>query len=207
MDLLFTEAFSLADIDRQIGDINHNISPAQYEIIRQVIYHTADFEYYSLIKFSEAVLSKGIEALRAGKSIVVDVPEIQVSIVPQLQHTFLNPVYCCATTNVPEVKIKTKAVYGLETLASKHSNAIFVIGQDQNTLTTLIELIENKIINPSLVIATAPVFGELAKKQSIKNYSIPSIYVDSSKGSATVASAILNSLVKLTWRAYQQDQG
>ncbi len=96
MDLHFTEASSLAIIDHQIErieGIESNFSPAQYEIIRQVIYSTADMEYQSLLKFSDSALAKGAAALTAITPIIVDVPEVQVSIVPKLQQTFGNPVY------------------------------------------------------------------------------------------------------------------
>ncbi len=194
----FTEASSLAAIDRQVNGNNQNISPAQYEIIRQVIYHTADFEYISLLKFSEDALSKGAASLKVSTPIVVDVPEIQVSIVPKLKKTFYNPVYCCATTN-------SKIASGLETLAKQHPKGIFIIGQSEIALTTLINLIESKTINPSLAIATAPIFIKPERKK-FSGSSFPRIYVDNYKGDATVASAILNSLVDLTWRAYGQNK-
>ncbi|MDJ0591056.1 MAG: precorrin-8X methylmutase [Pleurocapsa sp. MO_226.B13] len=203
MDIHFTEASSLASIDRQIEARDYNLAPAQYEIIRQVIYHTADFEYYSLLKFSEAALTLGFEALIAGVPIVVDVPEIQVSIVPRLQQTFFNPVYCCATTSIKFDETKTKAVSGLENLASSHSNAIFVIGQDQTALASLVDLIKAEVISPRLAIVTAPLFIAPNIKQYFQTASIPTIYIDSPKGGATVASAIVNSLVNLAWRANQ----
>ena len=198
MDSYFTEASSLAAIDRQVNDNNQNISPAQYEIIRQVIYHTGDFEYISLLKFSKDALSEGAALLKVSTPIVVDVPEIQVSIVPKLQKTFYNPVYCCATTN-------SEIASGLEILARQHPQSIFIIGQSEIALTTLIKLIESKTINPSLAIATVPIFTKPERKKFSGSY-FPRIYVDSCKGDATVASAIFNSLVNLTWRVYGQDK-
>ncbi len=207
MDLHISEASSLAIIDRQIEDSNRQLSPAEYEIIRRVIYQTADFEYNYLLKFSQDALIKGAAALIACKPIVVDSPAIQVSIVPRLQQTFHNSVYCCATTEGKSATEKTRVSSGLETLAFNHPEGIFIIGQDQTALTTLRELMENKIINPSLAIATAPVFIEQEAKQYFRNSAIPSIYIDSPKGSSMVASAIINSLVNLTWQAHQKDRG
>jgi precorrin-8X/cobalt-precorrin-8 methylmutase len=205
MNLDFTEASSLAVIDRQLENSDCQLTASQYEIIRQVIYHTADFEYNSLLKFSEGALAKGAAALTACSPIVVDVPEIQVSIVPKLQKTFRNPVYCAVTTSTEASKTKTRAAYGLEALAHKYPNGIFIIGQDASALGSLAELIKRKAINPSLAIATPPLLTTSEKKQILINSSIPLVYVDSSKGSANVASAIIKSLVKLTWLAYRQD--
>ena len=201
MDLHITDASSLAQIDRQVEDIQ--MSPAEYEIARQVIYHTADFEYSSIIKFGNDALTKGTAAIAARTAIIVDVAAIQVSILPQLQKTFCNPVYCCATTAVRPQKRKTQAAWGLETLAKTHPEDIYVIGQDQTALGTLAELTERKAIQPALVIFTAPVFIEQDMKQWLIDSSLPSIYIDSPKGNAIVASAIVNSLINLTWQAYE----
>ena len=201
MVLNFTEASSLAIIDRQIEEILDNISPAQYEIVRRVIYKTADFEYQSILKFSEGALAKGASALTAVMPIIVDVPEIQVSIVPKLQKTFGNSVYCCRTT--PSKKDShSKAAGGLEILGSRYPNGIFIIGQDQEAMIMMVELLKNQIIKPSLAIATPPMFieSDIAKPQ-LKDSYIPSIWIDSSKGGSNVAAAIFNALINLVWQA------
>ena len=204
MNLHFIEASSLAIIDRQVGEIDR-ISPAQYEIMRQVIYRTGDLEYSSLLEFSEAALEKGAAALTASTPIIVDAPEIQVSIVPRLQQTFGNPVYCCATTGTATAK-KTKAANGLEILAKSHRQCIVIIGQDRTALSTMAELFESKAIEPSLAIATAPSFGEPDLQQWLINSSVPYIAIKSCKGGTNIASAIFNSLIELTWRAYGKER-
>ncbi|MEL6495062.1 MAG: precorrin-8X methylmutase [Cyanobacteria bacterium J06623_7] len=201
MDLNFTEVSSLAIIDRQIAGIQATISPAQYEIVRRVVYRTADLEYQSLVRFSEGALAKGAAALTAAIPIIVDVPEVQVSIVPQLQKTFANPVYCCTTTPNDTETSPNKAVGGLKVLASKHPNAIFIIGQDQAAMIAMVELLNSREIEPSLAIATPPLFVSATAKQQLRDSLIPSIYLDSAKGGSVVANAIFNSLIDLVWQA------
>lgn len=203
MDLHFTEASALAAIDRQIYSNNQDISPAQYEIVRQVIYHTADFEYASLLKFSEDALSKGAASLIASTHIVVDVPEIQVSIVPQLLQTFHNPVYCCATSATEANGNKSKIVRGLEKLAPIYPQGIYIIGQDEVAFRTLVNLMRDKSIDPSLVIITAPMLLEPEKRKLPPSSTIPAIYTAGSKGGSIIASAIFKSLTNLTWKANQ----
>jgi precorrin-8X/cobalt-precorrin-8 methylmutase len=201
MDLDFNDASSLTIIDRQITvEIGKDMTPAQYEIVRQVIYSTADLEYQSLLKFSPGALAKGAAAITAITPIIVDVPEIQVSIVPQLQKTFANPVYCCATTGSDLVGGGSKAACGLEILGKKYPKAIFIIGQDQHALLTMMDLLNRKVIEPSLAIATAPMFIESAVKQKLQNTEIPNIYIDSPKGGGNIASAIFKGLLQLTWQ-------
>lgn len=200
MNLHFTEASALAIIDRQLEGLE--FSPSQYEIVRQVIYHTGDLEYQSLLKFSETALVKGAAALTAKTPIIVDVPEIQVKIVPRIRQTFGNPVYCCTTKGKATAQ-KTQAANGLETLAKALSNSIIIIGQDEIAMATAIELIKSKATAPSLAIFTPPLFIEPDPRRWLKYSDVPYIIVGGDKGGANVASAIFNGLLRLAWLAYQ----
>ena len=51
MEWHISDAQSLAIIDQEIENVK--FSPAEYEIVRRVVYATADFEYYQLLQFSE----------------------------------------------------------------------------------------------------------------------------------------------------------
>jgi precorrin-8X/cobalt-precorrin-8 methylmutase len=199
-----TDAQSLAIIDREIGD--HIFSAAEYEIVRRVIYATADFEYQSLIRFSERALQAGAAALAARTTIVVDVPMVQVGIAPNIQNTFANPVYCSMEALTRPQKEKTQAAWGIQTLARRYPEGIFVVGQAQTALTALIELIEAEEIKPALVIGTPSGFVDVdVAKDRLKDSLIPHIRIEGRKGSAVVAAAIVNGLVDLAWQAYGQD--
>lgn len=199
-----TDAQSLAIIDREIGE--HAFSPAEYEIVRRVIYATADFEYKSLIRFSELALQSGAAALAARTTVVVDVPMVQVGIAPNIQNTFANPVYCSMEAITRPQKEKSRAAWGIETLARRYPEGIFVVGQAQTALTALVELIEAEEIRPALVIGTPSGFvGMDVAKERLADSLIPHIRVEGRKGSAVVAAAIVNGLVDLAWQAYGRD--
>jgi len=204
MEWHVTDAQSLAIIDREIGP--HIFSPAEYEIMRRVVYATADFEYKSLIGFSERALQSGAAALAARTTIVVDVPMVQVGITPNIQSTFANPVYCSMDALTRPQKEKTRAAWGIETLARRYPEGIFVVGQAQTALTTIVELIESEEIRPALVIGTPSGFVDVdVAKARLKDSMISHITIDGRKGSAVVAAAIVNGLVDLAWQAYGQD--
>ena len=201
MEWHVTDAQSLAIIDSEIGD--HVFSPAEYEIVRRVIYATADFEYKSLIRFSEHALQAGAAALAARSSIVVDVPLVQVGISYDIQNTFANPVYCGLETPTRPQTEKTRVAWGIETLAQRYPEGIFVIGQAQTALTTLVDLIEAEEIRPALVIATPVGFVDVdVAKERLQESLVPYITIDSRKGNAVVAAAIVDGLVDLAWQAY-----
>ena len=207
MEWNLNNACSLAFIDREIG--KPKVAPAEYEIERRVILATADFEYQSLLYFSEQALSLGAAALAARSTIVVDVPMLQVGILPNLQAKFANPVYCASETITRPQKGKTQADWGMQTLARRYPEAIFMIGQCPSALEGLVELIATGEIKPALVIATPPELidpGD-AVKQRLQDAKVPHITVKGCKGSVVVAAAIANGLLDLAWQAYGQNNG
>ncbi|OBQ29731.1 MAG: precorrin-8X methylmutase [Aphanizomenon flos-aquae MDT14a] len=205
MEWHITDAQSLAIIDSEIGD--HIFSPAEYEIVRRVIYATSDFEYQSLIRFSEQALQVGAASLAARTTIVVDMPMVQASIAYDIQNTFANPVYCSMEALTRPQKEKTRSAWGIETLARRYPEGIFVIGQAQTALTALVELIAAEEIRPALVIATPADFVNLEPvKARLQESLVPYITIEGRKGNAVVAAAIVDGLVDLAWQAYGQDR-
>jgi precorrin-8X/cobalt-precorrin-8 methylmutase len=204
MEWHLTDAQSLAIIDSEIGE--HVFSPAEYEIVRRVIYATADFEYKSLIRFSERALQAGAAALAARTTIVVDVPMVQVGITQHIQNTFANPVYCSMEALTRPQKDKTRVAWGIETLAKRYPEGIYIIGQAQTALTAIVDLIEAEEIRPALIIATPAGFVNVdAAKERLQDSLVPNITLDSRKGNAVIAAAIADGLIDLAWQAYGQD--
>jgi precorrin-8X/cobalt-precorrin-8 methylmutase len=204
MEWHVTDAQSLAIIDSEIGD--RGFSPAEYEIVRRVIYASADFEYKSLIRFSERALQAGAAALAARTTIVVDVPMVQAGIAHQVQNTFANPLYCSMEAVTRPQKEKTRAAWGIETLAKRYPEGIFVVGQAQTALTLLVDLIEAEEIRPALIVATPAGFVNVdGAKERLRDSLVPHITIDNRKGNAVVACAILDGLVDLAWQAYGQN--
>ncbi len=204
MEWHVTDAQSLAIIDSEIGE--HVFSPAEYEIVRRVIYATADFEYNYLIRFSERALQAGAAALAARTTIVVDVPMVQVGIAQHIQNTFANPVYCSMEAPTRPQKDKTRVAWGIETLAKRYPEGIYIIGQGQTALTALVDLIEAEEIRPALIIATPAGFINVdVAKERLQDSLVPNITIDSRKGNAVIAAAIADGLIDLAWQAYGQD--
>ncbi|MGK7911908.1 MAG: precorrin-8X methylmutase [Synechococcus sp.] len=207
-----SNAEHLACIDRQVGD--HGLPPAIYEVVRRAIHATADFDYLHSIHFSENALKFGAASVAARTTIVVDDPMVQVGIVRTIQDTFANPVYCGAETITRPQRAKSEVAWGVETLARRYPEAIFVIGQSAEALSTLVSLITAEEAAPSLIIAAPPSFDPIGKggpedaasklnpKQQLAQLQVPHIVTTGTKGSACVAAAILDGLLDLTWQAY-----
>lgn len=204
MEWHVTDAQSLRVIDREIGE--HRFTPSEYELVRRTIYATADFEYASLVKFSEHALTSGAAALAARTTIVVDVPIVQVGVAPLVQHTFVNPVYCSMDALTRPQKGKTKTAWGIETLAQRYPEGIFLVGESQTALEALVHLIEADIIRPALIIATPAGFLDVDRlKARLQDSMVPHIRIQGRKGNPVLAVAIMNGLVDLAWQAYGQE--
>lgn len=201
MDWHITDIESLAIIDRAIS--NHRFSPAEYEIIRQVIYRTADFDFYSSLHFSPSALYQGTAALSSHSSIIVDNPAIQIEIAPLLYETFLSPVYCCSNVSVKPEPEQTQFASGLVSLARSYPKSIYVIGQEQTALEALITLVQSKAIKPSLIIATTPIFTAQSSQTWLLESQIPHICSSGEKGGISVAISIMKSLITLAWYGEQ----
>lgn len=204
MEWHITDAQSLALIDQEIGTAV--LSPSEYEIIRRIIYATADFEYKNLIRFSEYALQAGAAALAARSTIIVDVPMVQVAIMTIIQATFANPIYCSTEAITRPQKDQSKSAWGTETLARRYPEAIFVVGQSQTAFAKLAELIDQEEIRPALVIGTPASFvGGEQTKQRLRQSLVPHIFTEGRKGNAVVAASILCGLADLAWQAYGQE--
>jgi precorrin-8X/cobalt-precorrin-8 methylmutase len=206
MEWHITDAESLAIIDQEIGQTA--LTAAEYEIARRIVYATADFEYKSLVHFSERALQQGAAALAARSTIVVDVPMVQMGIVSNIQQTFANPVYCSTETITRPQKSKTLADWGIQTLARRYPEGIFVIGQSQTALIGLIELVEEEDIKPALIVGTPSGFvGVDVAKKRLEDSQVSYITINGRKGGAVVAVAIVNGLLDLAWEVYGQQSG
>lgn len=204
MEWHLTDAQSLRIIDQEIG--KHTFSPSEYEIVRRAIYATADFEYRSLIHFSDQALQSGAAALAARTTIIVDTPMVQVGITRDIQATFANAIYCSIDALTRPQKGKSQTAWGIETLAQRYPEGIFVIGSSQPALLTLIEMIETEQVRPALVVATPAWFVDAEViKARLQESLIPHIRINGRKGSAVVATAILNGLVEMAWQAYGRE--
>jgi precorrin-8X/cobalt-precorrin-8 methylmutase len=195
-------AQNLAIIEREVS--NQSFSPSEYEIVRRVIYATADFDYQSIISFLDQPLDSGTAALGARVPVLVDSATIQGGITNLLQNTFLNPVYCLDDISLPSgLSAKKSQIW--QTVARRYPSAMYIIGENALLLLSLLGLIEGQQIKPSLIIATPAGF---LKKQMIinrlRNSSIPQIRIDSSKGGVGSAIAIFEGLVDLAWIARNQ---
>jgi precorrin-8X/cobalt-precorrin-8 methylmutase len=195
-----TDLQSLAVIDNQIG--SNSLSPAEYEILRQVIRGTADYEYQNLMRFSDLALQAGASALANRFPIIVDSPVVMAGILPKVSATFANPVFCAAEAITRPQQDRSVIAWGMETLLRRFPEAIAVVGESASALETVLNLSDKEEIEPALIIGVSSSFSlDHNIKHRLHQSLFPHIFTEGYKGNALVAIAIVNVLLDLAWES------
>jgi len=190
---------SFAIIDNIIG--NHDLSAKEYNIVRRIIHTTADFDYLNLFYCSNNAIDTAILALQNKTPIVTDVSMVKEGIKNMVGKTYQNQVIVA----VKQAKIPksghTLTETGLLKCCLDYPNAIYVIGNAPTALIALCKKIEQQKIQPSVVIGVPVGFvNVLESKEYLSRLGIPQIQIKGNKGGSTVAAAIINALLVMSYK-------
>ena len=193
---------SMKIIENEIG--NHPYNEQEWPIVRRVIHSTADFDFArdNKIIFHKDAIKNGLEALKNGSSIVVDVNGIIGLLNKQNPKDFGDNVIC----NISEPSImeaakeagKTRAQMSMRIAKEDMNGGIVVVGNAPTALLEVMEMIREGITKPALVIGIPVGFvSAVESKDELSRTDIPFITNQGRKGGSPCASAIVNALYKL----------
>ena len=193
---------SMQIIENEIG--SHSYNEQEWPIVRRVIHSTADFDFArdNKIIFHNDAIKNGLEALKNGSSIVVDVNGIIGLLNKQNPKDFGNNVIC----NISEPSVmeaakeagKTRAQMSMRIAKEDMSGGIVVVGNAPTALLEVMEMIREGITKPALVIGIPVGFvSAVESKDELAKMDIPFITNQGRKGGSPCASAIVNALYKL----------
>ncbi len=193
---------SMQIIENEIG--NHPYNEQEWPIVRRVIHSTADFDFArnNKIVFHKDAVKNGLDALKNGCSIVVDVNGIVGLLNKQNPKDFGNDVIC----NISEPSLmeaakkegKTRAQMSMRVAKEEINGGIVVIGNAPTALLEIMEMIREGITKPSLVIGIPVGFvSAVESKEELAKMNIPFITNQGRKGGSSSAAAIVNALYKL----------
>lgn len=197
-----SDARRLVALDQQLQP--HSLRPAAYEIARRVVHATGDLSLLEALQLEPEALVSGAVALSTRCPLVVDVPAIQIALLPALQATWANPLYCAlGAVTRPQLRL-SPPVGALAAIAQRYPKGCFVIGQEPLALEILVALIERQAIAPALVIATPPALDAATAlaKTRLQKSAVPCIWVSDSRGGVSVAIAIAVALIDLADQSY-----
>ena len=193
---------SMQIIENEIG--THSYDQQEWPIVRRIIHSTADFDFArdNKIIFHENAVQSGLDALKNGCSIIVDVNGIVGLMNKQNPKDFGNNVIC----NISEPSLmdaakkegKTRAQMSMRIAKEDMNGGIVVIGNAPTALLEVMEMVREGITKPALVIGIPVGFvSAVESKEELAKMDMPFITNQGRKGGSPCASAIVNALYKL----------
>jgi precorrin-8X/cobalt-precorrin-8 methylmutase len=193
---------SMEIIENEIG--SHSYSKNEWPIVRRVIHATADFDFarQNMIVFHKNAVSSGINALKNGCNIIVDVNGVIGGLNKENLSEFGNKAICnISDPNMVEQAKKlnkTRAQASMRMTASEMNSGIVAIGNAPTALVEVIQMIRENITRPALVIGIPVGFVcATESKEELQTLDIPYITNNGRKGGSPCASAIVNALFKI----------
>ena len=197
------EDASMQIIEEEIG--NHNYTEKEWPIVRRIIHSTADFDFAGRNKviFSKNAIKSGMESLKNGNSIVVDVNGVIGGLNKQNPKDFENEIVC--NISKPEVmeiakkEGKTRSQIAMRIAASNIEGGVVAIGNAPTALLEVIQMVKEGLVRPALIIGIPVGFisASESKEESSKLTETPFITNIGRKGGSSSASAVINALYKL----------
>ena len=193
---------SMQIIDDEVGP--HQYGKLEWPIVRRVIHATADFDFAgkNKILFHKNAVINGINALKEGCSIIVDVNGVIGGMNKQNPKDFGNKVIC----NISDPDIaerakkenKTRSQMSMRVTDSEMNGGIVAIGNAPTALLEVIQMISEGIAKPALVVGIPVGFIAAAEsKDKLQTASVPFITNIGRKGGSSCAASIVNALYKL----------
>ena len=193
---------SMQIIDSEIG--SHQYNEQEWPIVRRIIHATADFDFArdNKIIFHKDAIKNGINALKNGCNIIVDVNGVIGGLNKQNLKDFKNNVICNISNPliVEEAKRynKTRAQTSMRIVASEMDGGIIVIGNAPTALLEVIQMVHEGVTTPALIIGIPVGFvSSPESKEALQALDVPYITNTGRKGGSPCASSIVNALFKL----------
>jgi len=197
------EDASMQMIEDEIG--SHQFNEKEWPIVRRIIHSTADFDFADKNKliFQKNAISSGMNALRNGRSIVVDVNGVIGGFNKQNPKDFGNNIIC--NISKPEImdlakkEGKTRSQVSMRTAISDIDGGVVVIGNAPTALIEVIKMVKEGIVKPALIVGIPVGFicAVESKEELAKLEDTPFITNLGRKGGSSSASAIINAIFKL----------
>ena len=197
------EDASMQMIEDEVGP--HDFNEIEWPIVRRVIHSTADFDFADKNKliFHKDAIQSGMNALKNGCSIIVDVNGVIGGMNKQNPKDFGNDIVC--NISKPEImelakkEGKTRSQVSMRAAVSDIEGGVVAIGNAPTALQEVIEMVREGIVRPALIIGI-PV-GFICAAESKKELSgldqVPFITNIGRKGGSSSVSATINAIFKL----------
>ena len=195
---------SVEYIRSQIGFTGLN--SVQQAVLERIIHSSGDLSMQSYLRFSSNACEEAITALRKGANIVTDTYMAKAAVSPVAQRTLNSNVKCILDMAPKSIDSSstTRSAIGMHQMwldiEKKEQfllGPVVLIGSAPSALMTLLDLIQEGMTKPSLIIGMPVGFiGVSECKTRLLNSDCLHIVLEGSKGGASLAAATVNALLK-----------
>ena len=182
------------------SELKTEIPPENKAVVKRVIHATADFDYAENLAFSDGAVTKALDALRRGCTVVTDTQMAKSGINKSAAAKLGCGIECYMSDPdvAEEAKARgcTRAQVSMEKAAKLPGPVIFAVGNAPTALLALRDLCDRGEVRPELVIGVPVGFVNILEaKEAILSSSVPYIVAKGRKGGSNVAAAIVNALM------------
>lgn len=172
----------------------------EFSVDKRCIHTSADFDYADHLVFSENSTKIAMEAIKRGATIVTDTQMAAAGINKKTLAKFGGSVRCFMSDDDVALEAKergvTRASICMERGAKIEGPVIFAIGNAPTALIRLYEMIQEKTVDPALIIGVPVGFVNVVEsKELIMKAGVPYIVARGRKGGSNIAATICNALM------------
>ena len=170
------------------------------KIIKRCVHTTADFDWLDILKFSPDAIERLLAGLKNGAHLYTDT-NMALSGLNKTRLDHLGCSYHCyvadsAVRDMAHQSGITRSMAAVEKAVMEPGEKIFIFGNAPTALFRLLELYQDKKVNPVAVIGVPVGFvGAAESKDELMKTDIPYIAAQGRKGGSNVAAAIINALL------------
>ena len=180
-----------------------NLTGKEREVTKRMVHASGDPLISTLVRYSPTAVTDGIDSIRRGCSLFTDVRMAAAGISKSRLKVSGCSLFCALDEAVPEsleAQTGTRSANAMKFLGKRLDRSIVVIGNAPTALLALIRMIDEKQIEPSLIVGMPVGFVQAAEsKIELMQRSVPYITIEGTRGGSPLAASAVNALLKLAW--------
>ena len=205
-DLQGLEFVKPADIEARSfeiisSELTVELEPENELVVKRCIHTSADFDYAQNLAFSEHAVTRGIEALAGGCSVVTDTKMAASGINKRVLSRFGGEVLNFISDEDVAAEAKerglTRAAVSMDRAAATGRDLIYAIGNAPTALVRIFEMMQDGQMKPPALIIGVPVgfVNVVESKELVMQLDVPYIVARGRKGGSNIAACIVNALL------------
>ena len=205
-DLKGLEFVKPADIETRSfeiisSELTVDLDPENELVVKRCIHTSADFDYAQNLAFSEHAVTRGIEALLSGCSVVTDTKMAASGINKRVLGRFGGEVLNFISDEDVAAEAKerglTRAAVSMERAAATGLDLVYAIGNAPTALVRIFEMMQEGQMKPPALIIGVPVgfVNVVESKELVMQLDAPYIVARGRKGGSNIAACIINALL------------